>query len=63
MQMAKIETGKHYTPIHSTDFYKSKKKLPVTDRIAKKIVTIPIHPKLSEKEINYIIKTINSLIN
>ena len=44
-------------------FYKSKKKLPITDKIAKKIVTIPIHPELLDKEVNYIIKTINSSIN
>ena len=63
MQISKIEIGTHYAPMHLMSFYKSKKKLPITDEIAKKIVTIPIHPRLSEKEVNYIIKTINSSIN
>ena len=62
MKEMKIETGSHYIPVHTMSFYKSKKKLPVTNDIAKKIVTIPIHPKLSDKEVNYIIKTVNSLL-
>jgi len=59
MAKKKIEIGIHYIPVHMMSFYKSKKKLPVTDEIGKNIVTIPMHPKLSEKEIDYIIKTIN----
>ena len=62
MKEMKIETGSHYIPVHTMSFYKSKKKLPITDNIAKKIVTIPIHPKLSDKEINHIINTVNSLL-
>lgn len=41
---------------------KSKEKLPITDDVAKKIVTIPIHPRLSDKDVDHIIKTINSSI-
>jgi dTDP-4-amino-4,6-dideoxygalactose transaminase len=62
MKEMKIETGSHYIPVHTMNFYKSKQKLLVTDDIAKKIVTIPIHPKLSDKEVSYIIKTVNSLL-
>jgi perosamine synthetase len=57
-----IEVGAHYTPVHSMSFYKSKIKLLNTEKIAKKIVTIPIHPNLSENEIDCVIKTVNSLI-
>jgi len=54
-----IETGTHYKPIHQMKLYKSKIKLPVTDYVAEKIVTIPIHPNLSENQVSLIIKNIN----
>ena len=58
-----IETGTHYKPIHHMKMYKSKVKLPITDYVAKKIVTIPIHPNLNEKQISFIIKNINKFSN
>lgn len=58
-----IETGTHYKPIHHMKMYKSKIKLPITEYVSKKIVTIPIHPNLTEKEISYIIKNINKFSN
>ena len=42
--------------------YKSKTKLKVTEKVTKEIVTIHIHVKLKNSEINYIIKTVNQLI-
>ena len=38
-----------------------KKELPKTDEISKKIVSIPIHPNLSDYEIDKIIKNTNKL--
>ena len=54
-----IETGTHYKPIHTLSFYKSKIKLPITDKVGKEIVTLPTHPNLSNKNIQKIIKLIN----
>ena len=54
-----IETGTHYKPIHLMKMYRQKSKLPVTELIGKKIVTIPIHPNLTENQISFIIKKIN----
>lgn len=62
MSSKNIETGTHYAPVHLMSFYKTNEKLPITDDIAKKIVTIPIHPRLSDKEVDHIIKTINSSV-
>ena len=63
MQQNKIETGIHYTPVNSMSFYKSSKKLPITSKIGKEIVTIPIHPNLASKQISHIINTVNKLTN
>ena len=56
-----IQTGIHYKPIHTFSMYKSKTKLPLTEQAGKKIVSIPIHPNLSEIQINKIIKMVNKL--
>ena len=54
-----IETGTHYKPIHQLSLYKKSVKLPITEKIANEIVTIPIHPNLTGSQIDYIVKTIN----
>ena len=57
-----IETGIHYKPIHTFSFYKSKTKLPITEKIGREIVTLPTHPNLTGDDIEKIIKTINNSI-
>ena len=54
-----IETGTHYKPIHLMSMYKTKNSLPITEKIGKQIVTIPIHPNLTENNIDKIITSIN----
>ena len=54
-----IETGTHYKPIHQMSLYKKSVKLPLTEKIAKEIVTIPIHPNLTGSQIDYIVKIVN----
>tara|TARA_B100000029_G_scaffold515681_1_gene623942 strand:+ start:825 stop:1910 length:1086 start_codon:yes stop_codon:yes gene_type:complete len=57
-----IETGTHYKPIHRMSMYKNSDSLPITEKIGKGIITLPIHPSLKTSEINKIIKTINKSI-
>ena len=54
-----IETGIHYFPIHKMKFYNSKVKLQTTEKITKELVSLPIHPNLSDDDINKIIKLTN----
>ena len=55
-----IETGIHYKPIHKFSFYsKNSQKLPVTEYVGKKIISLPCHPNLSSTDINKIIKLVN----
>lgn len=54
-----IETGIHYKPIHKMKFYKGKSKLPITESVGEHIVSIPIHPNLTESDISKIIKCVN----
>ena len=54
-----IETGIHYKPIHNFSLYKSKIKLPITEKIGKEIVTLPTHPNISKTDVEKIIKIVN----
>lgn len=57
-----IETGTHYSPVHKMSLYKSKSVLPNTEKAGKEIVTLPIHPNLSKKDVDFIIKKVNLAI-
>ena len=49
-------------PVHKTPFYKSKTKLPVTDWAASHVLSLPIHPKVTTKNIGFIAKTISEIL-
>jgi len=54
-----IETGIHYRPIHTFKFYKSNKKLPITEYVGTTIVSLPTHPNLSDYDVDRILKLTN----
>jgi perosamine synthetase len=55
-----IETGIHYKPIHTFSYYRSKIKLPITERVGKEIVSLPTHPNLTDEDIKKVIQTVNN---
>jgi dTDP-4-amino-4,6-dideoxygalactose transaminase len=56
-----IEVGTHYRPIHTMTAYRqfADSSLPVTERVGKEIITIPIHPNLTDEDVTTIIDGIN----
>ena len=50
------------TPVHKTPFYNLNIKLPVTDWAAAHVLSLPIHPKVTQKEIEFIGKTMHELL-
>jgi len=50
-------------PIHKTPFYKQKIVLPVTDWAASHVLSLPIHPKVTSKNIEYIAKSLHEVLN
>ena len=54
-----IQTGTHYRPIHTFALYQNQTKLPFTEIVGKQIVTIPIHPNITENQIDKIISLTN----
>ena len=55
-------TSYYPTPVHKTAFYKSRTKLPVTDWAASHTVSLPIHPKVTLKDIEFIAQTIRDAL-
>jgi len=59
----KIEVGIHYKPAHQMSLYKNQTKLPITEEIGRKIVSLPIHPNLSNDDVDRIISSVNKFAN
>ena len=50
------------TPVHKTPFYKLKTKLPVTDWAALHVISLPIHPNVTQKNIEFIAKIMRDIL-
>ena len=49
-------------PIHKTPFYKQDTILPVTDWAASSVISLPVHPKVSQKDLKFISKIIHETL-
>jgi len=56
-------TSYYITPIHKTPFYKQKITLPITDWASSHVLSLPIHPKVTSKNIKFIAKTLREVLN
>lgn len=54
-----IQCGIHYKPNHQLTLYKTDYALPVVDKLAKEILTIPLHADLTEQEVDYVVSNID----
>jgi len=64
LQKEGIGTSIHYTPIHLFSFYQklgyNGKNLPVAVDVGKRVVTIPMHQKLSDEDVHFVSSKIKS---
>jgi perosamine synthetase len=60
-----IKIGTHYTPLHYSTAFKNrgftKGQFPVAEGIAERLVTMPIHPRLTDEAVAYLIRSIVEL--
>ena len=66
MRNKKIEVSVHFDPpLHEQKYLRSfnKKKLPQTDILSKEIVTLPIFPDMTKKQVYYVISNIKKFIS
>ena len=55
-----IQFGMHYQPCHTVNFYKTKYNLHSAEKLHKQLVSIPLHPSLTESEVNFVIEKIKA---
>jgi dTDP-4-amino-4,6-dideoxygalactose transaminase len=58
-----IQTSIHYPPIHKFSHYSSylqNSYLPVTDDVETRIVTLPLYPDITRKQLDYVIESIKA---
>ena len=61
-----IEASSHFDPpVHCQPYYKEKfgfTYLPITNNVSSRIVTLPMYPQLTKKELKYIFKSVKKII-
>tara|TARA_B100001057_G_scaffold96711_1_gene93390 strand:- start:1022 stop:2149 length:1128 start_codon:yes stop_codon:yes gene_type:complete len=58
-----IQTGIHYYPNYKFSKFKDNaKKFPITEKIYKEILTLPLHPELTLKEIKFVVFQLKKLL-
>ena len=67
LSKAGIMTKVYFTPVHLTTFYKEKfgyqkGDLPITEEISKKVITLPLYPRLKNNQMDYIIRSIKECL-
>lgn len=59
-----IETGIHYYPNHLLEYYgASRGQLPITEKIYSQLITLPLHPDLTDNDQNYVIEKVKEFFN
>jgi dTDP-4-amino-4,6-dideoxygalactose transaminase len=63
-----IQTSIHYPPVHKFSYYRKNypqkpKSLPISEEIGKREVSLPLHPRMSRKDVLYICHQIKRILN
>lgn len=61
LKEADIQYGIQYAPNHHLSYFKADYELPVTDEVYARIISLPMHPELTDGQIQQICHIINSL--
>lgn len=60
-----IQTGVHYQPNHFLSYYRNTRDrcIPVTEAVFPQLLSLPLHPELTEQDINHVCERLKSQIN
>ena len=60
---AGVQTSFHYPPVHLFSIYRrAKAKLPVTESVASRLITIPMYSKLTKADVKFIVKVLREAL-
>jgi len=67
MRERNIGVNVHYIPVYKFTYYKenfdfNEKDYPITENIFKREITLPLHTRLTEEDINFVIHTVKDLL-
>jgi dTDP-4-amino-4,6-dideoxygalactose transaminase len=62
-----IQVSVHYPPVHLFSLYRKRfgykmGMLPKTEEVGKREVTLPLHPRMTEKDVKWIVKKVKIVI-
>ena len=60
-QSNNIQFGLHYKPNHLLNYYDNGNSLKVCENIYQKLFTLPLHPEITDNELDFICKTLNNI--
>jgi dTDP-4-amino-4,6-dideoxygalactose transaminase len=63
LRLERIQTSVHYPPIHRFTSYSGAGHLPVTDEIADRVLTLPLHPGLSLETVDEVCDLLFELVD
>jgi len=68
MRSANIGVNLHYIPVYRHSYYMENfgfnpQNFPVTEDVFKRIITLPLFPRMSEKQLEYVVTSIDESIN
>ena len=61
-----VGTSVHYIPVHMHSYYRRKygykpEDFPVAKQLSETVITLPLYPKLTNREVDYVVATLNEL--
>ena len=65
LRAAGVQTTVHYPPVHRFTWYRSRfpsTRLPVTEEFADRELTLPLHPKLEEREVESVVWALSNAL-
>lgn len=65
MKAQGIQTSMHYPPIHTFTAYMglaNKSSLPITEEVARREVTLPLYPALSDSEVMEVVQAVRKAL-
>ena len=63
MKSEGIQTSIHYPPIHQFDHYSHYGvTLPITEEVAAREVTLPLHPRMLDEDVDTVVNAINRAV-
>ena len=66
LSAADIQTSNHYPPVHTLSYYRATLEpveLPVTEAFARRQLTLPLHPAMTDEDVGRVSRTLGAVLN